>query len=414
MSSQHVTYDFDCPIDRRHDARSYSQKWSCSEALAKRLGVKEITDNHIALFTADMDLRCAQPILDALHATVDHGIFGYSTLDGCSAYTDAIHGWFERHDRWDVDCDLMSLSAGTVKALDVCVQAFTKPGDGIIIQRPVYPPFMHVVEDNDRMILNNQLIRHTAKDPEGDLYYSIDFDNLEELAARPEAKMFILCNPHNPVGRVWSVEELERMAQICMKHDVLIVADEIHGDLVCEGITMHHMAQVAPEARVITCTAVNKTFNLAGLAATNVFFSNAQDKTCFEKIRGFVEPNPFAISAVIAAYNEGDDWYEQVKAYIEANFDTVIAYFADHLPDVGVRRPEGTYILWFDFEARCRKLGIDGAELHRRIYDEAQVLLQDGSNFDPDGGEFFQRMCVPTPRTMLLDACERIARVLAE
>lgn len=414
MSSQHVTYDFDRPIDRRHDACSYSQKWSCAKALAKRLGVKEITDNHIALFTADMDLRCAQPILDALHATVDHGIFGYSTLDGCSAYTDAIHGWFERHDRWDVDCDLMSLSAGTVKALDVCVQAFTKPGDGIIIQRPVYPPFMHVVEDNDRMILNNQLIRHTAKDPEGDLYYSIDFDNLEELAARPEAKMFILCNPHNPVGRVWSVEELERMAQICMKHDVLIVADEIHGDLVCEGITMHHMAQVAPEARVITCTAVNKTFNLAGLAATNVFFSNAQDKACFEKIRGFVEPNPFAISAVIAAYNEGDDWYEQVKAYIEANFDTVIAYFADHLPDVGVRRPEGTYILWFDFEARCRKLGIDGAELHRRIYDDAQVLLQDGSNFDPDGGEFFQRMCVPTPRTMLLDACERIARVLAE
>lgn len=414
MSSQHVTYDFDRPIDRRHDACSYSQKWSCAEALAQRLGVKEITDNHIALFTADMDLRCAQPILDALHATVDHGIFGYSTLDGCSAYTDAIRGWFARHDRWDVDCDLMSLSAGTVKALDVCVQAFTKPGEGIIIQRPVYPPFMHVVEDNDRMILNNQLIRHTAKDSEGDLYYSIDFDNLEELAARSEAKMFILCNPHNPVGRVWTTEELERMAQICMKHDVLIVADEIHGDLVCEGITMHHMAQVAPEARVITCTAVNKTFNLAGLAATNVFFSNAQDKACFEETRGFVEPNPFAISAVIAAYNEGDDWYEQVKAYIEANFDTVIAYFADHLPDVGVRRPEGTYILWFDFEARCRKLGIDGAELHRRIYDDAQVLLQDGSNFDPEGGEFFQRMCVPTPRTMLLDACERIARVLAE
>mgnify|MGYP004563399005 FL=1 len=414
MSSQHVTYDFDRLIDRRHDTYSYSQKWSCAKALAKRLGVKEITDNHIALFTADMDLRCAQPILDALHATVDHGIFGYSTLDGCDAYADAIRGWFARHDKWDVDCDLMALSAGTVKALDVCVQAFTKPGDGVIIQRPVYPPFMHVVEDNERMILNNQLIRHTAEDPEGDLYYSIDFDNLEELAARPEAKMFILCNPHNPVGRVWTAEELERMAQICMKHDVLIVADEIHGDLVCEGVTMRHMAQVAPDARVITCTAVNKTFNLAGLAATNVFFSNAQDKARFEEVRGFIEPNPFAISAVIAAYNEGDDWYEQVKAYIEANFDTVIAYFADHLPDVGVRRPEGTYILWFDFEARCRKLGIDGAELHRRIYDDAQVLLQDGSNFDPEGGEFFQRMCVPTPRTMLLDACERIARVLAE
>ena len=385
MSSQHVAYDFDRLIDRRHDTYSYSQKWSCDKALAKRLGVKEITDNHIALFTADMDLRCAQPIIDALHATVDHGIFGYSTLDGCDAYADAIRGWFARHDAWDVDCDLMSLSAGTVKALDVCVQAFTEPGDGVIIQRPVYPPFMHVVDDNERTILNNQLVRHTADDPEGDLYYSIDFDNLEELAARPEAKMLILCNPHNPVGRVWTVEELERMAHICMKHDVLIVADEIHGDLVCEG-----------------------------LAATNVFFSNAQDKSRFEEVRGFVEPNPFAISAVIAAYNEGDDWYEQVKTYIEANLDTVIAYFADHLPDVGVHRPEGTYILWFDFEARCRKLGIDGAELHRRIYDDAQVLLQDGNNFDPEGGEFFQRMCVPTPRAMLLDACERIARVLAE
>ena len=137
MSSQHVAYDFDRLIDRRHDTYSYSQKWSCDKALAKRLGVKEITDNHIALFTADMDLRCAQPIIDALHATVDHGIFGYSTLDGCDAYADAIRGWFARHDAWDVDCDLMSLSAGTVKALDVCVQAFTEPGGSLFSARSI-------------------------------------------------------------------------------------------------------------------------------------------------------------------------------------------------------------------------------------------------------------------------------------
>lgn len=414
MSSEHIDYDFDRVIDRRHDAYSYSEKWSCAQSVAEHVGAKEITDNHIALFTADMDFRCAQPILDALHATVDHGIFGYSTYDGCTAYTDAIKGWFARHDNWDVDTNLMSYSLGTVKALDVCVQAFTNPGDGIIIQRPVYPPFSRVIKTNERVILNNQLVRHTAADPEGELYYTIDFEGFERLCARPDAKMFILCNPHNPAGRLWTEDELARMAQICMDNDVLIVADEIHGDLLRHGLTMRHMAQVAPRARVITCTAVNKTFNLAGLAATNVFFSSAADKAAFDEVRGFAEPSPFAISAVIAAYNEGDDWYEQVSAYLDGSIDAVIAYFAEHMPDVAVHRPEGTYILWFDFEARCRKLGIDGRELHRRIYDDAQVLLQDGVNFDPDGGEFFQRMCVPTPRTMLLDACERIARVLAE
>lgn len=406
-------FDFDTVIDRRHDRWSYSAKWDAGAGTAEHCGVSHIDDDHIALFTADMDFRVATAITDALHATVDHGIFGYSTLNSCEEYYTAICDWFRRRDGWEIDPARIVYTPGTVYALEVAVKAFTEPGDGVIIQRPVYPPFTSAVEVSGRHVLNNQLVRHVAGDAEGDLYYEMDFAGLEELAQRDDARMLILCNPHNPVGRAWTPEELARVAQICAENDVLIVADEIHGDLMRAGTRMHHVAQVVPEARVVTCTAVNKTFNLAGLAATNLVFSDEADMARFKRELGYAEPSPFAISAVIAAYEGGEEWLEACRAYLDGTIDAVLAFFARELPDVGVRRPEGTYILWFDFEARCRALGIDGAELHRRIYEDAKVLLQDGTNFDPDHGEFFQRMCIPSPRTQIMEACERIARVLA-
>ena len=407
-----IVADFDEVIDRRNDPFSYSSKWSRTKGTAEHVGVSHITDEHIALFVADMDFRCAQPILDALHKTVDHGIFGYSSTDGCDAYYQAICGWFERRDGWSIDPARVVYVPGTVKALSLAVQAFTEPGDGVIIQRPVYPPFTGAVEGSGRTVLNNQLVRRTAADEQGDLYYEMDFDGLEQLAARDDAKMLILCNPHNPVGRTWTADELRRLADICTRHNVLIVADEIHGDLMRVGQTFTHLVQAAPEARAITCTAVNKTFNLAGLAATNLVFSNAQDQERFCAVLGHADPSPFAISAVIAAYNEGEEWLEQCRCYLDDTIDAVLGFFAQRMPDVGVRRPEGTYILWFDFESRCRTLGIDADELHRRIYEDAKVLLQDGSNFDPQGGAFFQRMCIPSARSVVMEACERIAGVL--
>lgn len=412
MDTDATVYDFDEVIDRRHAPYSYSSKWSTSAATAEHNGLPAITDDHIALFTADMDFRCAAPIVDALRATADHGVFGYSTLDGCERYHAAVTGWFARRDGWKINPDLMTFCAGTVRALQYAIEAFTRPGEGVIIQRPVYPPFAGSVEDAGRALLDNHLVRQVDGAETGDLYYTMDFEGLEKLAARPDATMLILCNPHNPVGRVWTSEELERVADICTRNGVMIVADEIHGDLLRPGVRMRHLAQVAPYARVMTCTAVNKTFNLAGLSATNVVFSDARDRVRFERAMRFSEPTPFGISAVIAAYEQGEPWLEQCLSYLDGSIDAVLGFFAERLPDVHVRRPEGTYVLWFDFEDRCRALGIDGAELHRRIYEEAKVILQDGVKFDPRDGEFFQRMCVPSPRSVLMEACERIARVL--
>lgn len=402
-----AVYNFDEVIDRRHEPYSYSAKWNAAPATAEHCGVRQITDEHLALFTADMDFRCAEPIIEALHKTVDHGIFGYSTLDGNVRYFRAIRDWFATRDGWDIDMDRVVYAPGTVSALNKIVQTFTKPGDSVVVQAPVYPPFFSAVTNNGRTVANNHLVA------DENLHYTIDFENFEKLAAQKRTTMFILCNPHNPVGRVWTPEELQRLADICARHRVLIVADEIHGDLVRRGQHMHHMAEVAPEARVITCTAINKTFNLAGLAATNLVFSSADDRDRYTAAVGHVSPSPFAISAVVAAYEEGEDWLEQCLDYLDGTIDAVMELFAAHLPEVRVCRPEGTYVMWFDFGPFCRRYGISPEDLHQRIYEEAKVLLQDGTHFDPDQGSYFQRMCVPSARSLVLEACMRIVRVLS-
>lgn len=407
------TYDFDAVVDRRRDPWSYSFKWSDAPFLAQHAGVEKITDDFIPMFTADMDFRCAQPIVEALMATAAHGVFGYSGVMGNQRYLDAVTGWFARRDGWDVDPERLRCAPGTVTALSNCVRAFTAPGEAVIVQRPVYPPFSAVVKENDRELLDNHLVRGEG------LRYEMDLEGLERLCARPEATLMLLCSPHNPVGRVWSADELRELARICGRNGVRVIADEIHGDLTRRGQAMTHLAQVVDDLpagerpQVVTCTAVNKTFNLAGLAATNLVFGDAADQRRYMRFGGHTGTSPFAISAVVAAYEQGEPWLEQLRAYLDQTIDEVIGYFGERLPDVGVRRPEGTYVLWFDFEDRCRALGIDGAGLHERIYARAHVLLQDGTDFDPQGGEFFQRMCVPAPRKLVMEACRRICDQLA-
>ena len=391
-----MKYNFDEVVNRRN---TYSLKWD-GESLIKELGFTNRYDEEtIPLFTADMDLPVPQPLIDALHKTVDHRIYGYSVIP--DEYYAAICHWFKKRHDWQIKKEEIVYSPGTVHALHIAVKAFTEPGDGIIIQRPVYPPFTSAIEGNGRRVVNNPLIC----DEEG--YYSIDFEDFEARAKEDSTTMFILCHPHNPTGRIFTSEELQKLAEICARNNVLIIADEIHGDLIRRDQHFIPLAKAAANQSelIITCTAINKTFNTAGLHCTNVIISNMELRNRFKQEQGMSLPSPFTIAALIAVYNEGEEWLEQVRAYIDETMDYVQAFLADNMPQVKVRIPEGTYVMWMDFSG----YGLSPEEVHERIYHKANVILEDGSMFGQEG-QPFQRICVPSPRPLIKEALERIAR----
>ncbi|WP_042457175.1 MalY/PatB family protein [Neobacillus dielmonensis] len=390
-----MKYNFDEIINRRG---TYSVKWDGGEFIKKAGLTNRYDEETIPLFTADMDLPVPQPLIDALHKTVDHRIFGYTVFP--PEYFEAIQHWFKKHHDWEIKKDEIVYSPGTVYALNVAVRAFTEPGDGIIIQRPVYPPFTSAIEANGRVVRNNAL----KPDEQG--YYHIDFADFEAKAKEENTKMFILCNPHNPTGRVFTVDELKKLAAICAENDVLIVADEIHGDLIRRNQTFVPIAKATEENdRIITFTAINKTFNVAGLHCTNAVISNKELREKFSKAMGHQSPSPFMISALIAAYNEGEDWLEQLKEYIDGTMEWVVNFLEKRMPKVKVRIPEGTYIMWMDFSG----YGLTPDEVHERIYHRANVILEDGKMFGEEGLPY-QRICIPSPRPMIQEAFERIAK----
>jgi cysteine-S-conjugate beta-lyase len=391
-----VKYNFDEIVNRRG---TYSIKWDGGE-LIKNLGLTDRYDEDtIPLFTADMDLPVPQPLIDALHKTVDHRIFGYSVFP--DEYFEAVQHWFKKRHDWEFQKEEIVYSPGTVHALNVAVRAFTQPGDGVIIQRPVYPPFTSSIEANGRTLLNNAL----TIDDEG--YYSIDFDDFEAKAKDEKTKMFILCNPHNPTGRVFNRDELNKLADICAENNVLIVADEIHGDIVRRDQTFIPIAKVAAKHadNIITFTAINKTFNVAGLHCSNVIITNPDLRKTFNGVMGMHLPSPFTVSALLAVYHDGEDWLEQLKEYIDGTMDWAVNFLAENMPRVKVRIPEGTYIMWMDFS----DYGLTPEEVHDRIYNKANVLLEDGKMFGEEGLQH-QRICIPSPRPLIKEAFERIAR----
>jgi cysteine-S-conjugate beta-lyase len=390
-----MKYNFDEIVNRRG---TYSIKWDGGKLL-KEIGLTERYDEEtIPLFTADMDLPVPQPLIDALHKTVDHRIFGYSIFP--DEYFQAIQHWFKTRHDWDIEKEEIIYSPGTVHALNIAVRAFTNPEDGIIIQRPVYPPFTAAIEANGRQVMNNAL----KCDSEG--YYHIDFEDFEAKAKEEKTKMFILCNPHNPTGRIFNADELRKLADICAENDVLIVADEIHGDLIRRKQTFIPIAKAATDQvnRIITFTAINKTFNVAGLHCTNVVISNPELRKTFNSVMGNHLPSPFTVSALIAVYNEGEDWLEQLKEYIDCTMEWVVNFLGERMPKVKVSIPEGTYIMWMDFS----DYGLSPEEVHERIYNKANVLLEDGKMFGEEGLRF-QRICIPSPRPIIKEAFERIA-----
>lgn len=390
-----MKYNFDEFVNRRG---TYSLKWDGGD-LIKEFGLTERYDEDtIPLFTADMDLPVPQPLVDALHKTVDHRIFGYSVFP--QEYYEAIQDWFQKRHGWDIAKEEIVYSPGTVHALNVAVKVFSEPGDGILIQRPVYPPFTSAIEGNARVVVNNALVQNS------DGTYSIDFEDFESKAQDDNTKMFILCHPHNPTGKLFTEDELKKLADICHRHNVVIVADEIHGDLVRKNETFVPMAKAADQNdHIITCTAINKTFNVAGLHCTNVIIKDPDLRAKFALEMGMQLASPFAISALIAVYNEGEDWLEQLKEYVDGTMVWVQDFLAERMPQVKTIIPQGTYVMWLDFS----EYGISADDVHDRIYNKANVLLEDGKLFGEEG-MMHQRICIPSPRPLIQEAMERIAK----
>ncbi len=394
-----MKYDFDEVIDRHN---TFSMKWDC-RGFHVTLGLTERFDEDtIPIHTADMDFRCAKPIQDALQKVVDHNIYGYTGtfLPGYGmCYYEAITGWFKRHHDWDIKPEEIIYINGTVEAIRQCICAFTEPGEGVMINRPIYTPFTSTILSTKRKVVNSPLIN------DGSGYYTVDFDDFERKAADANTKLFLLCNPHNPTGRIFTDEELRRMAEICRRHGVVIASDEIHGDLIRKESVFHPIAKVAGTKGIVSLTSLNKTFNIAGLQASNIVIQDPELFRIYRERASHITPNPFTVAATVAAYNEGQEWLDQVNEYLDGNIDFALDFFKKHMPKVKIRRPDGTYILWMDF----RDTGLSPEEIHKRIYVQANVMLEGGPQFDPERGAGFERMCVPTRRSLLKEALERIA-----
>jgi cysteine-S-conjugate beta-lyase len=385
-----MKYDFDSVIDR---SNTYSIKYEPSWR-GKPTDV-------LPLWVADMDFAAPPCVQEALVRRAKHGIFGYSEPD--AAYYDVIRKWFEERFNWTTQRDWLVITPGVVNALYLAVSALTEPRDGIVIQQPVYRPFESCVTQTGRQLLVNELVLN-------DGHYSIDFQDFEEKIKR--AKLFIICSPHNPVGRVWNRDELTRMGEICLRHGVLVISDEIHEDFVFPGHKHLVFAALNQDFAdiTVTCTAPSKTFNLPGLMNANIFISNKElrDKFKAEYARfGLSQVSVMGMVACKAAYEGGAQWLEQLLDYLACNMLFLKTYLSDHIPKIKLVEPEGTYLAWLDFN----ELGLPAQELDEAITQKGKLWLSAGHSFGK-GGKGFERMNVACPRSVLHDALERLKKIM--
>ena len=366
--------------------------------------LKEIfgREDLLPLWVADMDFRTPQPVIDALVERVKHGIFGYTGPDPIK-YNNSVINWFKRRHNWILHEDWLVYSPGIVQACTYLIQRFTNPGDKVIIQNPVYYPFASIINNNGRRVVSNQLILDKS-------YYKMNYDDLEEKAKDPRAKAIILCSPHNPVGRVWTKEELTRLGEICLENNILVISDEIHCDLVYPKHEHIVFASISEDfaQHSITCTAGSKTFNLAGFQHSNVIISNEELRKSFKvqmEANALTIPNAFGALALQVAYDEGEEWLNSLIQILERNLDFLKSFLNENLPTVSVIEPEGTYLVWLDF----RELGLDHKELEKKMLDEAKLALDSGYKFGA-GGEGFERVNIACPLTILEESLERISK----
>ena len=382
-----MKYDFDQIVDRSgNHAAKYDER-------KKKFG----TDDVMPLWIADMDFKTAQPIIDALTARAQEGIWGYTARP--DSYFEAIRGWQKRRNGWDIDPKLMSYSLGVVQTISAMVKLFTPEGGNVLIQTPVYSEFYDMAEAWNRKVLENRFREH-------DGVWQVDWEDFE--AKLQEADLFLLCNPHNPLGIVWEEADLRRMMELCLKHHVLVMSDEIHSDLIFHGKKHIPTATLSPEiaANVVTGISGTKTFNLAGLQASTVVFPDAHKKAVFDhywQCMDIHRNNAFSLTAMETAFTQGEEWLEQLLPYLSANFDYVVDYCRAHIPQIKTYAPDATYLMWLD----CRDLGLTNQELHDFMIQKAKLGLNDGCSFDRQLNGFM-RLNAACPRATLEKAMAQL------
>lgn len=356
-----MKYDFDTVVDRsKNNAAKYDER-------IKKFGADKV----IPLWIADMDFKSPQPVIDALTARAQEGIWGYTSRP--ASYFEAICNWQQRRHGWTIDRSLVSWSLGVVPALSMLVKLFTPEGSKVLIQTPVYGEFYDVTEAWNRTVVENKLVEKDGK-------WTVDWEDFE--AKLPRVSMFLLCSPHNPLGIVWTREELTRMTDLCRKYGVLMVSDEIHSDLVFHGKTHIPTASLSEQVagEVISCISGTKTFNLAGLQASTTVFPNMRMKELYDKAwmnMDIHRNNAFSLTAMEAAFNEGEEWLDQLLEYIDGNFNFIRDYCAAHIPQIKPNLPDATYLVWLD----CRELGMSNEELRRFMIEKAGLGLNEGWSF---------------------------------
>lgn len=383
-----MSFNFNKIIDRTNN---FSAKWS---EMNKNFGSNDL----LPMWVADMDFLTAPCIMEALKDRLEQGIFGYTTRP--SSYNESIVNWLDNRFSWKIKKEWLMFSPAVITSISLLIQNLTQKNDKIMIQEPVYSPFHNIVELNERDLVISPLIKLD------DGSYILDYEDIE--AKIKDVKIFILCNPHNPVGRVWTREELTRLGQICLKHNVIVISDEIHSDIILKNHKHTPFASISKEfcKNTITCMAPTKTFNLAGLQSSFLVMSNPYYYEVMDRAFSTLDikrNNAFSLVATEAAYNYGEDWLDELIKYIEDNVDFAIEYIKTNIPKLKVKKPEGTYLLWVDFNG----LNVDEKDLKDALTNKGRVALSSGSSFGIGGGGYY-RINLACPRAMVLEALKRI------
>ena len=392
-----MKYNFDEIIDRRG---SNCVKWDMNT-----------TEGLIPLWVADMDFEAAPAIREALRKRVEHGVFGYTVVP--DSYYEAVVSWFSRRHQWTIEREWIQYTTGVVPAVSAVIKALTMPGERVLIQTPVYNCFFSSIRNNGCEVVESPLVPSPSGEGGGrglSSTYEVNWDDFEAKCADPKTTVFLLCNPHNPAGRVWRRDELERMNDICLRHGVAVVSDEIHCELVMPGHRFTPFASISEACaeNSVVCNSPSKSFNIAGLQMANIITKNAEWRRRIDRainINEICDVNPFAPIAVEAAYNESEEWLDALNEYLWDNYQALCAFFAEQLPQLKVFRLEGTYLVWVDITAT----GLRADELEKMLLGEAQVWVNSGTMY---GSEGFIRINIATQRSRLMEGLQRMAETI--